>query len=1143
VRTIKPWMRQLLNNGGPFVGELRPSSRVTVEPAFWLTQSSGPVGTADPSKLPIRWWQRQDNSQIEMEIPNISMVTITEDMTQSAATVEIDIFNTSIPTNGTAQAMRHTLGNPGWFSWNYGSTQEAQARWNQLPNAWANVLRENALIRVYQGYGGAGLTIPEAVANGNLLLKGVFLLDSPAIESNGITKLNGRNMAKLLIDQVLCPPLVPPARYPMNYSPPTTGTTVFKAVPGYGTGSWAQQRGVFDTTSGGGAGGALAMDNNAQTAWVGEVHNTTAGVTWIQVDSGELVSGVYINPWMGNYTCFVSVMVNGAWIGSGNIDGIPFVTQFGVGFETAAWHKLPNTVLASKIRISFTNLYHFNGGFYGGIRELLIGSTGTVPDTPLALNGAPTDKIILDLDMTASGGGYRLFGSDGGVFDYGDAKFLGSEAGAALNKGLIGGAGTISNDGYWLAAADGGVFTKGDAAFYQSLGDTHINEPIVAFRKTSTDHGYWMLGADGGVFSFGDAAFYGSGAPLTGAENYVDFAPTPTGNGYWLLGEDGGVFAFGGAGFHGAGPTGHLFVGIESTIDGGGYWIVADDGAVFSFGSAQYYGGANVYTGTTTPVVLAAPISGIKRTLSGAGYWLVGQDGGVFTYGDAGFLGSLPGDFTGSYSLPGDYNDYAEVIIDLALWAGFWLYPPDGIMPAGQAPQVYGNIEFTGGAYNSVSPLAADYFDEKTVIDVMETIAGTIGYHIRVDDQGGLIFQEPNFWASGNFLEDGTPTSELPVLDERVNISDYIMTQTDQELKSPIVVATQDPYLVGGPAAGTFTTTFIPPYTPLLKGITKSAGFWVPTAVTQLDQEFLAELLGIRIWLQSRTATTTAWADPSICIDDQVQIYERNASETSTHYVTAITTTHDTQTGKYEMQLTTYWLGDQQTWALNNNTDSFFGAGAAVPTTVSVPAVQISVQGASIGQSLPQSTINVSDTTGVVTAGTANITTDAGVQTVLYTGITEDQLLGCTGGTGVMAAGATVAVSGASITVVAPGTPLALSVDPSQVGLTLPLEQIIVIDTHALGTSGSGLVHTDAGSQAISWAGKTATTLVGVSGGIGTLTPTSALQAFAAGTAAIAYDQAVLSNPPSLPVSAATQARLAALESAAVGLFAQVAQG
>lgn len=114
---------------------------------------------------------------------------------------------------------------------------------------------------------------------------------------------------------------------------------------------------------------------------------------------------------------------------------------------------------------------------------------------------------------------------------------------------------TPTGRGYWICGSDGGVFTFGDATFLGSLGDTPLAAPIVGMAANADGSGYWMAGSDGGVFTFGRAIYYGSlgGKVLAAPINAI--AATPSGQGYWLLGKDGGVFTFGDAGFYGA-PTG-----------------------------------------------------------------------------------------------------------------------------------------------------------------------------------------------------------------------------------------------------------------------------------------------------------------------------------------------------------------------------------------------------------------------------------------------------------------------------------------------------------------------------------------------------------------------------------------------------------
>ena len=85
-------------------------------------------------------------------------------------------------------------------------------------------------------------------------------------------------------------------------------------------------------------------------------------------------------------------------------------------------------------------------------------------------------------------------------------------AGHALNKPIVGMAGTPSGGGYWLVASDGGIFAFGDAGFHGSTGAIRLNSPIVGMAATPDGGGYWLVARDGGIFAFGDAGFHGSTA-------------------------------------------------------------------------------------------------------------------------------------------------------------------------------------------------------------------------------------------------------------------------------------------------------------------------------------------------------------------------------------------------------------------------------------------------------------------------------------------------------------------------------------------------------------------------------------------------------------------------------------------------------
>ena len=234
------------------------------------------------------------------------------------------------------------------------------------------------------------------------------------------------------------------------------------------------------------------------------------------------------------------------------------------------------------------------------------------------------------------GQGYWMVASDGGVFAFGDAPFLGSPPPGSLNKPIVGIEPTPSGQGYWMVASDGGIFAFGDAPFLGSAGSLSLSKPIVSMAATRTGRGYWLVASDGGVFAFGDARFYGTTSRLELKKPIVSIAPTPTGRGYWLMGSDGGIFSFGDARFYGG--TGDLaldkeIVAMAPTTTGKGYWVVSSGGGIFAYGDAVYYGSAGDQPHNQ-------PVIAVATTPLGKGYWLVASDGGIFAFGDARFLGS-----------------------------------------------------------------------------------------------------------------------------------------------------------------------------------------------------------------------------------------------------------------------------------------------------------------------------------------------------------------------------------------------------------------------------------------------------------------------------------------------------------------------
>jgi hypothetical protein len=268
-------------------------------------------------------------------------------------------------------------------------------------------------------------------------------------------------------------------------------------------------------------------------------------------------------------------------------------------------------------------------------------------------------KTTSDASWTVAGAqaGYRLVGSDGGVFNFGGARFASSCKSAGqgcrhLSGQIVSMAGAPDGHGYWLVGNDGGIFAFGSARYFGSCPASSkpcgtLSSPVVAMAATPDGLGYWLVAANGTVFAFGDAGAFGSclsagqpcghlGAPI------VAMAAQPDGLGYWLAGADGAVYAFGQARFHGSTRSAGVLrlrarvVGMATTVDGNGYWLAASDGGVFAFGDAKFLG--NTYTAGVEDQ-LQGPIVGIAPDPNTVGYWLASRDGGVFAFGTGGFLG------------------------------------------------------------------------------------------------------------------------------------------------------------------------------------------------------------------------------------------------------------------------------------------------------------------------------------------------------------------------------------------------------------------------------------------------------------------------------------------------------------------------
>lgn len=956
---------------GRYVGDNRPSTRVTVEESFFLTPTDPVIGQW--TRGPARWFQRADPAeQIETEVPGVLSVNISRTTESDAGTCDITIRNVTPPELSAPEVPDGQLADIGHYTPERGESQEAAARWGHAINAWHGVLVPNALVRTYQGFGGHTKPVRDAVADGDIVLNGVWLVDDVTIQADGTIQIKCRDMAKLLIDQQLVPPLVPQELYPLVYQrwrieeyaipadpPPGTDDTCPGGYYRAHDGGWSSSTDEYYGTFNAGNTGhppSDAFDISTETAplnvpgaiahqrtyWLSEPKGSPNDTVWIEFepDHPGYINTIYYHAWKGQlegrgtHLVMVSVMENGAWVrpetNAGGItpQGVPYVSTFVPGVDafpgdSTNMFPLPRDYFSSRIRLTVTNLLEADDFPYG----------------------------YQDPDF--HGGGYR-----GGA-----RKIMACFSGRRAHyPAIVYAAGAIpvnteDRAGYWQVKENGRIFAFGDARVYPPNGGMIHVAPVYALAVHPSGRGYWTLDGAGRVVAAGEAQWLGDGLN-TGYLDFIDIDTTPDGNGYWLLRRNGEVYPYGnavslGSSSHFATMPDGVIANAQSLAahpDHQGYWVLWQDGFVDAF-SVDHYGHAD--RDGFAPLEW---VTSIRATSTGAGYRILSGLGNVQTFGDAvdkgsvtnfqtsdrwfydlawdlipssstddGYLiqrasGNLSGLGTynnfgsvgsgrGQLRYDGNYKDYSDIIRDLLLWAGFYLYtvPP----PAGEQPDVYGNIETTG-AYNTQDKLPQDMFDKRPVLDAIRDIKAIVGYLFYIDAEGAARFESPNWWQVGNFLVDGTPLSYMPEIDERVQLTGHNVVRSASSARSEIIISTEYPYAtINGQKVpdGIVKTRIVGSTAADLKGIISPAIWYNNKFLRPAEQKTMAELIDMRIWFSRRTATVNCVANPLIDVNDQVRVIERQTGDVYVHYVKSVNFSHDLQTGSFTMQLGTHWLG------------------------------------------------------------------------------------------------------------------------------------------------------------------------------------------------------------------------------------------
>lgn len=740
---------------GRFVGRNRPCGRVTVEPDFMLKLTVPTYG--DTLRGPYRYYVDNADTRTEVEVPQIKSIQIDRSTSQDIATCKITMYSQFHNGNSVVPELASQLGKPGFFWPKRGESSESYLLWNQTAATgatfrngttddnfeWTNVLIPNALLRSYEGYGGHDVSIDSAVTAGNIMMTGVWLIDRISGGTDGMINIECRDVGRLLLEQIVFPPLIPDSLYPLEYYPP--GQSAFdssfgtKPVTGVGRVSQAEVRMFYNNSSFGD--GSISGHYGNEAADMNTT-NFSWSPPWATPDEGaqfhwwgfrfgavnaetQVIDTVSFRPWAGGYMAYISVYSNGTWLGSETvphlIDGnMPYVKKIQVpydvpdGFESEVVVQLDAPVEAQYVRIAFGPSYYYSGVSGGsgkyyrcGIRTAIASRSGPVVNEYFA----PFNEVQWTYAMASHPvRGYWVADDEGWIYGFGDAADYDSSTYGSVPIGYSGGinggnnihlvaiAAHPSGKGFWALANTGQVYSYGAASHHGELyvGCHPYMDGVFAtdIASTHTGDGYWVSYSDGTIWGYGDATPSYTYLPFTSLTNYmINHGPD-----YLYLYPAANPFGFE---VRYAPPAAYSYSRRCTSVVGHptkmGFWATDGCGQVFPYGACEYFGelkfrtynegGANEFR--INPLEWAVTI---ETTQSGNGYWLMFNSGHIASFGDAINQGTsyiYPGNSqVGTLPTPTENQDWS--FFRSLAWniardpdgTGFWVLIADGSVMA-----------------------------------------------------------------------------------------------------------------------------------------------------------------------------------------------------------------------------------------------------------------------------------------------------------------------------------------------------------------------------------------------------------------------------------------------------------------------------
>lgn len=189
---------------GDFTGDRRPIGRVTIQQGKLKLHD---VGYNVYATVPFGL------EEVPRELPNVKSISWDRDVQAEIATCTLELYNTE-PLPIGAQVSRR-LDQPGYFTFNRGK-EEFSARWGHTPNEWSGKIVPDNIVRTFEGYGFSPEVCPED--DPHLEQTGVWMIDDVEYQSDGIIRVTMRDIGRILIDQIIFPPVAPDRFYPLLFT-------------------------------------------------------------------------------------------------------------------------------------------------------------------------------------------------------------------------------------------------------------------------------------------------------------------------------------------------------------------------------------------------------------------------------------------------------------------------------------------------------------------------------------------------------------------------------------------------------------------------------------------------------------------------------------------------------------------------------------------------------------------------------------------------------------------------------------------------------------------------------------------------------------------------------------------------------------